>query len=271
VTCLPSLPQLNSQRGRNITLLVPFRADTPYRAKVWSWLREYWKYELPAAEVVMGSDDRTPFIKTAAVNRAFRKSRGDIVCILDADCYLPGSVIIGCAKSIRRARRRGRRLWYIPYRHFYRLTQDATAEVLVSDSRHPLRFSDPPPPGMTEEQKDNTYGHWFGALIQVMPAEAFIVAGGMDERFNMGWGAEDVSFMNAVDTLYAPHRTTPNGVLHLWHPHIGTEHFERMWEGQAEPGGNNPLATRYAEARGRHVRMHKLTRESGAGGEVRQR
>jgi 23S rRNA A2030 N6-methylase RlmJ len=86
----------------------------------------------------------------------------------------------------------------------------------------------------------------------------------MDERF-VGWGGEDISFMIAVDTLYAPHRTTRNGVLHLWHPHKGTEHFDRMWEGQEEPGANNALSTRYADARALSRRMHILTREPGTG------
>ena len=82
---------------------------------------------------------------------------------------------------------------------------------------------------------------------------------------NSGWGGEDVSMMIAVDTLYTLHRTTGNGVFHLWHPHTGTEHFERMWEGQAAPGANNKLATYYSMARGRSKRMRALTREPGAG------
>jgi hypothetical protein len=57
-------------------------------------------------------------------------------------------------------------------------------------------------------------------------------------------------------------------VLHLWHPHPGDTQFERTWEGQAEPGGNNPLTTRYAEARGRSARMRRLIREPGAGDSV---
>jgi hypothetical protein len=172
------------RRGRSISLLVPFRPDTEYRARVWSWLQDYWRHELPGAEIVMGRNDDIPFSKTSAVNDAFRKAHGDIIVILDADCYIPGKVILGCARRIRQARRRRRRLWFIPYRHFYRLTQEATRRVLLSDPRHPLRFSDPPPPEMVDDAARNSgYGHWFGALIQIMPREAFIAAGGMDERF----------------------------------------------------------------------------------------
>jgi hypothetical protein len=258
------LPRALSLRGYGITLLIPFRPDTEYRVKVWEWLRRYWWYELPAAEMVIGEDASVPFSKTAAVNRAFAESNGRIIVILDADCYLPGNVILHCARHIRRAQSLKQKLWYIPYRRFYRLTEQATEQVLNSGQGSPLWFGDPPPAWATEETRNSNYGHWFGALIQIMPAEAFIAAGGMDERFH-GWGGEDISFMTAVDTLYAPHRTTPNGVQHLWHPHLGTEHFERVWEGQGEPGGNNELSVRYAEARARSARMYRLTREPGTG------
>lgn len=253
-----------SRRGRGISLLVPFRSDSEHRTRVWAWLRRYWQNELPGAEIVMGDDDSVPFSKTAAVNKAFSSAKGDIIVILDADCYLPGSVILDCSANIREARRSRKKLWYIPYRRFYRLTEAATLRILDSDPARPFSFGDPPPPRMTEPVRNSNYGHWFGALVQIMPSEAFTAAGGMDERF-AGWGGEDVSFMNAVDTLYGPHRTTPNGVQHLWHPHIGVEHTERKWEGQAEAGNNNQLARRYEEARGRSARMHALTREPGAG------
>jgi hypothetical protein len=251
-------------RGKGITLLVPFRSDGDRRSQTWEWLRMYWQAWLPEAEIVEGHDEHVPFCKTAAVNSAFRRSGGDVVVILDADCYIDSEVILDCARRIRSARRRGRRMWFIPYRHFYRLTDQASLLVLSSAPEDPYRFASPPPPGDTEESSGQSVGHWFGALIQVMPREAFEAAGGMDERF-AGWGGEDVSFMIAVDTLYAKHRTTRNQVLHLWHEHIGTLHVDREWVGQAVAGSNNPLATRYQGARGRPDRMRALTRETGAG------
>jgi hypothetical protein len=255
---------LFKRKGSGISLLVPFTSDSPRRTQTWEWLQRYWKNELPGAQIIVAGNDHVPFCKTAAVNTAWRRARGDVIVILDADCYLPGSVIASCAQQIMNVEKNGGRLWYIPYRHFYRLTDEASNRVLKSNPRKPLRFSDPPPLDDIEESRDSGYGHWFGALIQVMPRQAFILAGGMDERF-VGWGGEDISFMTAVDTLYANHRTTSNGVLHLWHPHTGTEHFERQWAGQTTLRANDGLSQRYADARGRRVRMHGLTRETGAG------
>jgi hypothetical protein len=169
------------RRGQGISLLVPFRSDSAHRTRVWEWLHAYWEHELPGAEIVMGSDEHRPFCKTAAVNRAFRESHGDIVVILDADAYLPGSVILDCARRIRSARRRGRKLWFIPYRHFYRMTEAATEDIVESEPDNPLRVPDPPPHDLVEDPINSAYGHWFGALIQIMPREAFEAAGGMDE------------------------------------------------------------------------------------------
>ena len=250
--------------GYGISLLVPFRDDAGGRAKALNWLVRYWLAGMPRCEVVIGNDDHVPFCKTGAVNDAFRRSAGDIVVIMDADCYIDIDVILDCARQIRRARRMNRKLWFIPYRHFYRLTKAITESVLESNPAHPFIIPSPPPEFMTEYATGYSVGHWFGALIQIMPREAFIAAGGMDERFN-GWGGEDVSFMKAVDTLYTPHMASPNQVTHLWHPHTGTLHTERTWDGQAKAGNNNPLAHRYIGAYRRKARMEALTREDGSG------
>jgi hypothetical protein len=98
-------------------------------------------------------------------------------------------------------------------------------------------------------------------MIQIMPKEAFYLVGGMDPRF-AGWGAEDVAMMRAVDTLYHPHKTTSNDVLHLWHPKIGASHDTRMWEGQSGPHANDRLANRYNKATGDPQVMRALTNES---------
>jgi predicted glycosyltransferase involved in capsule biosynthesis len=236
--------------GYGISLLVPFRADNERRAQTWNWLKQYWQHELPGAEIIIGTDDHIPFCKTAAVNRAADKAKGDIFVILDADCYMSGDVIQQCADEIRRERKRGNRLWFMPYRHFYRLTDLASREVLNSNPADPPKFfAASPPPNKLERTSATDIGHWFGALIQVMPREAFFMAGKMDIRF-YGWGGEDVAFMHAVDTLYVEHKTMPSGVIHLWHPSIGTSAKDRKWIGQQKPGTNSNLATRYHRAMG---------------------
>lgn len=245
-----------------ISLLVPFRAnsDAPHRLWIWEWLLEYWSYELPDAEIVMGRSKSVAFSKTEAVNDAARRATGRIFVILDSDAYLRGEVILHCAREIEEAQRRGHKLWFIPYRHLYRLTEGSTERVLNSDPRRPYRFSSPPARDEVESTVGSMHGHHFGAMVQIMPREAFRTVGCMDPRFQ-GWGGEDVAFLRALDTLYGKHKTVDVDVLHLWHPNLGTSVYNRMWEGQDTPGTNSKLAERYNRATGDRARMRALVDE----------
>ncbi len=249
-------------RGKGISLLIPFRDDEGTRTPAYEWLLKYWKAALPGAQVITGRNDEYPFSKTGAFNDARSRATGDIIALIDADCYLDASVLLHCAQQIRRERRRGHRLWYVPYRRFYRLTRLATSHVLASDPAHPLRFPVPPDPGDYEDPGTEkvSHGHWWGALVQVMPVEAFDLVGGTDPRF-AGWGGEDAAFMRALDTLWAKHKTTPNQVLHLWHEMIKTERKLKLWKGQSSPRANEELAARYYAAFGDPRRMRRLVNE----------
>jgi len=256
---LAELGKLYCADREKIILLVPFRADNPYRARVWQWLERYWQRELPEAELIVCTDDGKPFCKTAALNRGFEKAKGDIIVLLDADCYIRGQVIRDCAGKIRSSRRRGIPLWYVPYRRLYRLSEAASKRLIASDPAGPIRFPDPPALDDVEHPETALSGHWWGALIQIMPREAFAKAGGMDERFR-GWGSEDVSFMHAVDTLYVKHKTSNNPVYHIWHPAItdAAKKFRRLWEYQQTAGSNDFLANTYHAARGDAEAMRKV-------------
>lgn len=254
-----------------ISLLVPFRASSnaPHRARIWQWLSRYWKHELPDAEIVIGRSWSKTFSKTEAVNDAASRARGRIFVILDSDTYIRGEVVLRCARAIEDAQRRGIKRWYIPYRHLYRLTESSTERVLTSNPCWPYRFPSPPPSDEVESTIGSMHGHRFGAMIQIMPREAFETVGCMDPRFK-GWGGEDVAFLRAVDTLYAKHKTVDSDVLHLWHPRIGDTVYDRMWEGQSRPGLNQQLANQYGRATGDRVRMRALV-DAGCNRECRDR
>lgn len=250
-------------RGAGITLLVPFRDDHAVgRGVNWEWLRRYWMNELPAAQIVVGTDEGEPFSKTCAVNNAFRQAdpANDVIAMIDADCYIAPNVILSCAARIREARRWREPLWFVPYRHLYRLTEKATAQLVASNPVNPLQFVVP----HTSDDVGSSetlagVGHRFGALIQIFPREAFVMVGGMDPRFR-GWGGEDVTFVRVLDTLYGVHETTPNEVLSLWHTALG-DMFLRKWAGQANTGANNQLSVRYRNTRRDPKRMRAIIRE----------
>jgi glycosyltransferase involved in cell wall biosynthesis len=262
--------QLVSQ-SKGISILIPFRGSDPnsQRTKNFEWLSEYWAKQLPGAEIIEGYDAELdqPFSKAAAVNNAVSWAKGDILAVIDADGYVSPDVILKCATEIRRARARGQKLWFVPYRKFYRLTKEASSLLLASDPANPIKFTCPPRPEHMQGDTDPNVGHWYGAMVQIMPKEAFDAVGGWDPRFR-GWGGEDHAAMRAMDTLYWPHKTMPTQVLHVWHPQLGPKgvdkwvHWkERMWDGQTDPSVNDRLSWRYYHASGNPKIMRKLLDE----------
>jgi len=258
------------QVGEGISLLVPMHlvdADwtVDIRAKTWHWLEQYWRLNLPGAEIVIGDDADAgilPFSKSAAVNDAADKALGDILVVIDADAYLPVESILRCAREIRLARDEGHKLWFLPYRQLYRLTQNISNKVLESDPAHPLKITEPPPEedyinketfsgvkGVHSATPVSRIGHWYGAMCQIAPSEGFEDVGGWDPRFR-GWGGEDHAAMRAMDTLFAPHKTLPEAIMHLWHPIINalstfTSDKKRVWANQPVTATNDALSGRY--------------------------
>jgi glycosyltransferase involved in cell wall biosynthesis len=266
------------RKGYGISILVPFNCPDPsnQRAKNWRWLKKYWECQLPGAEIVMGEDvvaeidPSIPFSKCVAVNDAARKAHGKMFVIVDADGYIPIKAVLTAVTKIRKAERRGRKLWFVPYRHFYRMTEDASDRLLRSDPCDPLEFSCPPPPcdAMKGPASGPGHGHWYGAMVQVMSRKAFFEVGGWDKRFR-GWGGEDRAAMLAMDALYWPHKTLPGCVFHVWHPMLSpggedkgwVEWKRRVWTGQKESNTNSKLAQRYHSAQNDPKKMRKLLDE----------
>jgi glycosyltransferase involved in cell wall biosynthesis len=259
---------------QQISLLVPLGGDDPIRARNWAWLERYWRDQLPHAEIVIGRDRKSqrrwhrrrplPFSKAVAINNAFKRSRGDVIVLLDSDAYLDAKVVQHCAERLRAQRKTGVRSWFVPYDHLYRLTRQITKLIVESDPRHPLRLSTPPPPQDVDGRDGSGPINVFGAMCQIMPREAFIAVGGMDPRFR-GWGAEDYAFALALDELWGPRHNTPNDILHLWHPSFtggsGPAWTVKMWANQTKPGVNNRLGARYANAIGKPDAMRSLVDE----------
>lgn len=264
VTPPPDVEPRESGLPPRISLLVPFRGNGPdgeYRARAWKWLSQFWKAQLPMAEIVMGYDEGWVFSKSRAINRAAEQACGEVFVILDADAYIDPKVIVDCAKNISAALAKGKHLWYVPYRRLYRLTEEFTGEIIDSDPSHEYSFTSPIKPEWIEPGTSVSVnnGYKFGAMVQIMPAEAFFACGGMDPRFQ-GWGGEDAAFMRAVDTMYATHEITNNDVCHLWHPRPGKDWRTRRWVGQLVQQ-NARLAQRYGLATGERAFMTSLVAE----------
>jgi glycosyltransferase involved in cell wall biosynthesis len=257
--------------GNGISLLVPayFPGENSIREKNWDWLKKYWEAKLPGAEIIIGSDpdcDTLPFSKSVAVNNAARQATGDIFVIIDADVLIDSEAIIHCAKELRLARKQNRKLWFVPYRKLFRLTVDASNKLLETSIKKSKNLFNPP---TTDEYLNqeihmgtpmSAIGHWYGAMIQIVPREGFESIGGWDTRFR-GWGAEDHATVLAVDTLFGPHKTLSGQILHIWHPVEMADNKNRLWPNQNPKDNNLTLFRRYNAARGNPIKMRKLVDE----------
>lgn len=242
-----------------ISIIIPFSSKDKYRKKALKWLLDYWKHELPEAEIIVGRSGGKVFCKGEALNEAIQKSKGEVIAILDSDAYLSGFVLEYCADRI--LENPCDRLWFIPYRHLYRLKRRITTNILKSDPKNPLRMKCPPPHDYIENKGFiSKYGHRYGAMAMIFPREAYDTLGCLDERF-VGWGGEDVSLLRALDTLYGKHKTTRNCIFHLWHPYIGENYQSRRWKGQTQGNVNQHLAMKYHKATRKPSEMRKLVDE----------
>lgn len=246
-------------RRPKVSFLVPFRDDGEHRSRVWAWLRKYWHHHFPDAEIIMGRDNGTPFSKSRAVNHAAERAKGRIFVIMDADAYMDPWALKGVINTILDALSEGRRMWAMPYSHLYRLNREITLDILATDPRGP--YLGPPEPCWIEPSKLNpAYGHRYGAMMQVMPREAYFMAGGWEPRM-CGWGSEDAAAMRALDTLYAPHEVFEGDILHLFHAKVGTTAKDRKWVGQRTTEPNARLGQRYGSATGDRGWMRALINE----------
>lgn len=245
----------------DLSVLIPFRDDHEHRTEVFNWLLRFWESQLEA-EIVIGHYDGSPFSKAIAVDDAAARACGRIFAILDADCWMDPNVIEGCVWSILKAQEECRNLWYVPYRHLWRINERTTQHILHSDPCRPYDFPSPPPPSDIDHVGGEGYGHQYGAMALIVPRDAFWLVGGFDPRF-ISWGSEDASFMHSLDTLYALHENTPNDVLHLWHQRIGKidDHASRQWVGQSTGNVNARLGQRYERASGDPTLMRSLIAE----------
>lgn len=254
---LKNILKVDPRRRPLISIIVPFRADNPQREESFRWLRKFYDYWLPEAEIIVGFSRSHVFCKTEAFNNAVRRAKGKVIVLLDADAYIDPQVLRDCTHEI--LENMEDHLWFVPYKNLYRLTEEATQLVLDSDVKNPFTFTSPPDPKYIQEHDKAMYGHRYGAMVMIMPREAIEALGCFDERFR-GWGGEDVAILRALDTLYGKHKITPNDLLHMWHPRIGDTYQTRMWEGQ-EAQLNGELALRYHRATNKPTEMRTLVDE----------
>lgn len=185
-----------------ISLIIPFGSTDPRRQQIFSWVLNRWEALFPDWEICLGSSDLDNFNRSAARNRAFEMSSGDIIVISDADTITTPENVNAAIDMVA-----DDTPWVIAHNVYYSLTEEATTNFLAADPAVDLtRFA--------------WTAHWKMAQrsqagVLVMPREAFWQVG-YDERFQ-GWGYEDNAFAETMDHVWGKHQRTRGDMLHLWH------------------------------------------------------
>jgi glycosyltransferase involved in cell wall biosynthesis len=240
--------------GSGISILVAFRGDGNERTRNWAWLKKYWETSLTDAELIVADTDSTVFNKSAALNKAFRKSSGDVILTMDADMWVPAFEIVAAADDIRH----GNANWVLPYRVTYHMDKIASAKILDSQPHDPARYH--------VDNDHVIHRYLYASGLTVTPRDAWEAVDMMDERF-CGWGGEDISFQCALDTLWGYHtRYTMYDAIHLWHPILSFEEHKDneypfpsiIWKNQKRARHTTWLQERYEKALGKPEQMRDV-------------
>lgn len=236
-------PQPEPADPERVSLLVPFRAEEgdDTRTVAWEWIRERWALTFPGAELVVGTDEGTPFSKSTAVNDAFSRSTRDVLVLADADAWMDPEILLRAGGL---ALQTGRLV--IPWRKVVRLKKQDSDPMLAGPAD--AEFN------LTREVRQRAFASpstRTAATVIVISRESFMAVEGMDPRFR-GWGWEDVCFGVACAKLVGNARHMLQGdAVCLYHPRP-VANGQRVWEGEAAgSAANRELNSFYRNARNR--------------------
>lgn len=233
----------------SVSLVVPYSPATEERAAHWRWLLALYHRRLPDWEVSVSAGPTGVWNKGAAANMAAERAGGDVLVVIDADCWVACSVLEQAAELVAG----GEAPWVVPHDLVYRLKQTATQALLAG------QLAGPPHALERHRTARKPYHCPAGGGCVVVPRAAFLEAGGIDPRFE-GWGGEDISLGWALDTLVGTHQRLGAALWHLWHPPQDRRYRPR----------NERLAGRYREANGDQPMMRRLVDGMADGDEWRQ-
>lgn len=195
----------------DLRLIVPWRSDGGWRERLWDHCRPTWDgWPLRLAPSPEG-----PFNRAAAINDA-AAGDWDAVVVADADILIEPEQVRSAVLLADLGR------LVLAYTEYRALTERATRQLLEGVQ--------PDPRDIARRRLVHE------SSCVVIPRSVWDAVGGFDERF-VGWGQEDVAFVQACRVLTGEPLRVRGTVTHLWHPYA-TERSrtDPLWRANQELG-----------------------------------
>lgn len=190
----------------SVSVIIPWQPSSPQREAALDWIRRRYSQLHSKWEVIVGEHEGE-WSKGTAVADAVKRSRGQVLVVSDADVFLePLALERACAAALNEP-------WVVPHNGVFRMKDQWTRAwldglpSLTPDRSYKKRSR------LDREPYDGFPG---GGMV-ILTREAFNECPGPDPRF-VGWGAEDVSWGYALDTVLGRHVRLEAELWHLWHP-----------------------------------------------------
>ena len=176
------LPKIYSPVA-SLVIPMPDANDTE-RLKVWAVCKKWWLDNFPDIELIESASiyGVNGYAKAKVVNTGIKQATAKIIVMADADVIPSIEAVKQCIEAIKTTDID----FAVPHRMVRRLTEKAT-KIYMIDNIIPVN----------NESFERIYQGIVGGGIWVISKEAWIISGGMDERFT-GWGGQDIAFCYVV-------------------------------------------------------------------------
>lgn len=226
-----------------VSVIVPFRGDDGRRSQVWEWISQRWAAVFPDWELCVADSFEDEFNRSEARNLAFAESDGDVLVIADADSFVTTHTLLTAVEAVEA----NPDYWFVAHSQYLMLNEDTTDHLLTQPES--IQLPDMGWEGLVRPPFRSDAG------MLVMSRDAFVAAGGYDQRFKK-WGLEDWAFKLAVDTMVSPAQRVNGSLLHFYHGPPKGDDF-----GASPPKENQELYNRYRSAKADPEAMLEIINE----------
>lgn len=189
----------------NVSFLVPFDTEEPWRIRDWTYIRNYLHSNYRGWQVCVGTCRGGDWCRPEAIIDAYSQATGDILVIQEPDSMslgLPAAIQAVADKQVR---------WSVGHMHKHRLTELSTGLVLGGWKGDASSLPTVEPPYVLVPGNTGLVMH--RRLFEDVPPDPLF----------MGWGGEDQAWGLALRELAGVEWRSGAPLVHLYHDNEGRD------------------------------------------------